>query len=42
MHDDQTNETGSGVIESERVVMNEPSDGVFPSDHFGIVVDVRV
>lgn len=38
----QPDATGRGVIESARVVMNEPRDGVFPSDHFGIVVDVRV
>ena len=33
---------GRGVIESARVVMNEPVNDVFPSDHFGVLVDVRV
>ena len=29
-------------IESARVVLKEPRAGVFPSDHFGVLVDVRV
>lgn len=33
---------GRGVIESARLAMHEPRDGVFPSDHFGVVVDVRI
>lgn len=33
---------GRGVIESARVALNEASDGVFPSDHYGVVVDVRI
>lgn len=33
---------GRGGIESARLAMNEPRGGVYPSDHFGIVVDVRV
>jgi endonuclease/exonuclease/phosphatase family metal-dependent hydrolase len=33
---------GRGVIESARLVLNEPVSGVFPSDHFGVAVDVRV
>lgn len=37
----QPDATGRGVIESARVVMNEPGDGVFPSDHFGLLVEVR-
>lgn len=32
---------GRGVVESARVVMNEAVDGVYPSDHFGVLVDVR-
>jgi endonuclease/exonuclease/phosphatase family metal-dependent hydrolase len=33
---------GRGAIESARVVLNEPREGVFPSDHFGVLADVRV
>src|SRR5262249_49130787 len=32
---------GRGWIESARVVMDTPRDGVFPSDHFGLLVEVR-
>lgn len=38
----QPDATGRGVIESARLAMHEPRDGVFPSDHFGVVVDVRI
>jgi endonuclease/exonuclease/phosphatase family metal-dependent hydrolase len=37
----QPDPTGRGVIESARVVLNEAVDGVFPSDHFGVLVEVR-
>jgi len=33
---------GRGVIESARLAMTEPREGVYPSDHFGLVVDVRI
>lgn len=33
---------GLGRIEAARVVLDTPRDGVFPSDHFGVLVDVRV
>jgi len=33
---------GRGVVESARVVLCEPRDGVFPSDHFGLLAEVRV
>jgi endonuclease/exonuclease/phosphatase family metal-dependent hydrolase len=32
---------GRGVIEAARVVLDEAARGVFPSDHFGLLVDVR-
>ena len=32
---------GRGVIEKARLVLNEPRDGVYPSDHFGLLIDVR-
>ncbi len=33
---------GRGVVESCRVALREAQGGVFPSDHFGLVADVRV
>ena len=33
---------GRGWIESTRVVMNDAQGDVFPSDHFGLLADVRV
>lgn len=33
---------GRGVIESARLALHEARDGVHPSDHFGVVVDVRI
>jgi endonuclease/exonuclease/phosphatase family metal-dependent hydrolase len=33
---------GRGRIEAARLAMTEPRDGVFPSDHFGVVAEVRV
>ena len=32
---------GIGLIEHCRVVCNDPRDGVWPSDHFGILAEVR-
>jgi endonuclease/exonuclease/phosphatase family metal-dependent hydrolase len=32
---------GRGAVEAARVVMNTPSGDVFPSDHFGVLADVR-
>ena len=32
---------GRGVVEHARVVLDESVDGVFPSDHFGVIADVR-
>jgi endonuclease/exonuclease/phosphatase family metal-dependent hydrolase len=34
--------SGRGWIEHAQVVFDEPADGVFASDHFGVVADVRV
>ncbi len=34
--------SGRGRIASVRVVMNEARDGVFPSDHFGVLAEIRV
>jgi endonuclease/exonuclease/phosphatase family metal-dependent hydrolase len=34
--------TGRGWIDACRVAMNDARDGVFPSDHFGLVADVRI
>jgi endonuclease/exonuclease/phosphatase family metal-dependent hydrolase len=36
------NTAGRGWIDSVRVTMTEPHGEVFPSDHFGIVADVRI
>lgn len=33
---------GRGWIESARVVLDAPREGVFPSDHFGLLVEVRI
>ncbi len=33
---------GRGVVASARLALAEPRDGVFASDHFGVVVDVRI
>jgi endonuclease/exonuclease/phosphatase family metal-dependent hydrolase len=33
---------GRGWVESARLVLHEPTDGVFPSDHFGILAEIRV
>lgn len=33
---------GRGWIEGARVVMDRPRSDVFPSDHFGVLADVRV
>jgi endonuclease/exonuclease/phosphatase family metal-dependent hydrolase len=33
---------GRGVIEAARVVFDQPRETVFPSDHFGLVADVRL
>jgi endonuclease/exonuclease/phosphatase family metal-dependent hydrolase len=33
---------GRGWIERAAVGLSEPTDGVFPSDHFGVFADVRV
>ena len=32
---------GVGDVEDCRVVCDEPSEGVWPSDHFGVVADIR-
>jgi endonuclease/exonuclease/phosphatase family metal-dependent hydrolase len=32
---------GRGRIVSARLAMNQPSGGVYPSDHFGLVADIR-
>ena len=32
---------GVGDIEDCKVVCDEPSDGVWPSDHFGVVAEIR-
>lgn len=37
----EADRSGRGRIESARVVMNEPVDGVFPSDHFGVLAEIR-
>jgi endonuclease/exonuclease/phosphatase family metal-dependent hydrolase len=34
-------QTDRGWIESARVVLDQRADGVFPSDHFGLLVEVR-
>jgi len=34
--------SGRGWVESARVVLDQSRDGVFPSDHFGVVADVRM
>jgi endonuclease/exonuclease/phosphatase family metal-dependent hydrolase len=33
---------GRGTIDAVRLAMNRARDGVFPSDHFGVVADVRL
>ncbi len=33
---------GRGWIDHVRVVMNEATDGVFPTDHFGVLAEVRI
>lgn len=33
---------GRGWIEAARVVLDRPQDDVFPSDHFGVLADVRI
>jgi endonuclease/exonuclease/phosphatase family metal-dependent hydrolase len=33
---------GRGWIEAARLAMTEPRDGIFPSDHFGVVAEIRV
>lgn len=33
---------GRGVVRSARVVLREPREGVFPSDHFGVLAEVQV
>jgi len=33
---------GRGVVASARIALDEPRDGVFASDHFGVVVDVHI
>ncbi len=35
------NADGVGDIEDCKVVCDEPEDGVWPSDHFGVVADIR-
>jgi len=34
--------SGRGWVESARLAFDEPVDGVFPSDHFGVVAEIRV
>lgn len=36
------NMEGRGWIDSVRVVLNNPDGDIFPSDHFGLVADVRI
>jgi endonuclease/exonuclease/phosphatase family metal-dependent hydrolase len=33
---------GRGGIEAARLALHEPTDGVYPSDHFGLLADVRI
>jgi endonuclease/exonuclease/phosphatase family metal-dependent hydrolase len=35
------NSSGRGWIESTRIVLDTPRHGVFPSDHFGLLADIR-
>jgi endonuclease/exonuclease/phosphatase family metal-dependent hydrolase len=35
------NGRGRGWVESVRLAFTEPADDVFPSDHFGVVADIR-
>jgi hypothetical protein len=32
----------SASVEASRVVLDEPHQGVLPSDHFGVLVDLRI
>lgn len=32
---------GAGLVESARVVCDEPRDGIWPSDHFGVYAELR-
>jgi len=33
---------GRGWIEAAHLALDQPIDGVFPSDHFGVVADIRI
>ena len=35
-------EAGIGQVVEARLVGDQPVDGVWPSDHFGVVADIRV
>ncbi len=35
-------EAGIGQVVEARLVGDQPVDGVWPSDHFGVVADIRI